>query len=127
MKRIIVAAVLIVLSITIGIITKVNLHANSVLFTERMEKIKRDIENGKTEQAKTECKKLSDDFANKSTKLMHLYYSHNMLNSIEKNMVLMEEYLRIGEPDDFRSCETATVKMLKDIDKKEELTLQNIL
>ncbi len=127
MKRIYIAIVFIVLSLSAGVIEYISINNTIDTYMNQISKVENLIKESKIEKAEKIINENAISFENTGKSILYCYYTHDELEEITEELYVIEDLLDDRRIDDYHEKSHLLMKKLLFIKEKEQITIQNIL
>lgn len=127
MRRVYIAAALIIISVVLGIFIDNDINSRSVKHIKRIHLIDNYLSKNDLKKAGITAKKTADEFYYTDSKIMYNYYVHKDLSEIAENLYSMEGYLERKKLNEYYYISGITKNRLKSIIERDNINLRNIL
>ncbi len=127
MKRLYIAAALIIISLLLGIFTGKDIKSRSVKHLKNIKKIEAFLNKKDFINAEKTAKKTADDFYFNDSSIMYSYYIHKDLSDIGENLYSMHGYIKRKKLNEYYYVSTLAKSKLLSLIKREDIEIQNLL
>ncbi len=127
MKRLYIAAALIIISLTIGIFTGKDIKSRGYKHLENIRIIEACLSKKDFINAEKRAKKAADDFYFNDSSIMYSYYIHRDLSDIGENLYSMHGYIKRKKLNEYYYVSTLAKRKLLSLIDREDIEFQNLL
>ncbi len=127
MRRIFIAAALLLISVVSGIFFSKDIGERSKKHLNRINLIDSFLSKKDYKNAKITAKKTADEFNYIDSKIMYNYYIHKDLSDIAENLYSMHGYIERKKLNEYYYISGITKNRLQSIIEREKIDLRNIL